>query len=297
MAPLMRSDSPASYARSMNIKLLNPCLVMLLVGLTLVIVPTIATLARWSWSTDTGAHGPIVLATALWLIWHDRRLLKTADPNGSSWGLLVIAIAVPSYFFGRVTHIVALEGAACLAICIGTAATLLGWRLLTKFWFHIAYLTFILAPPENWIFVATRPIKTLIANSAVFIMSKLGFNISGSASMVLVDGYQMQVAAACSGVNSLLGITALGLFYVYLRHGNQPKYALALCTMLVPVAILTNFLRVVGLILAIHWAGDGLLFNLVHDIGGVAMFAIALGMLFALDEILSAVRQRRGILQ
>ncbi|MBK5265344.1 MAG: exosortase, partial [Alphaproteobacteria bacterium] len=37
-----------------------------LFGLAAMAVPTLVSLARMAWSTEAGAHGPIVLATGLW---------------------------------------------------------------------------------------------------------------------------------------------------------------------------------------------------------------------------------------
>jgi exosortase len=177
------------------------------------------------------------------------------------------------------------------------AAFLVGWRVVARFWFPILYLMFILAPPENWLFVATRPLKALIATSAVEVMSAFGAEIAGTANMILVDGYQLQVASACSGVNSLIGITAIGLFYIYLRHGGQPRYALLMFLALIPVALITNFLRVIALILAVQWYGDGIAFQVVHDLGGIALFVLALLLLLLLDEIAYPFARRLGLIE
>lgn len=244
-----------------------------------------------------GAHGPVVLATGVWLIWHERALLQGSRPSGALISATVILLAAPCYYAGRVTQVLLVEGLALFAILIATAALYVSWHKVRLFWFHIVYLLFILSPPENWIFVATRPIKSALASSAVELMSSFGISIAGSASMILVDGYQMQVAAACSGVNSLLGLTAIGLFYVYLRHGNQPRYAALLILLVVPIAILTNFVRVVGLVLTIHWVGDGSFFHFLHDIGGLIMFAVALVLLFALDSLICPVATRWSLIR
>lgn len=272
-------------------------IVLLAAGILSIVIPTLMTLGRWSWSTETGAHAPIVLATGLWLIWHERRLAADAAPERLFPTALILCIAIPAYFVGRVAQILPVEGLACFAICIAVAALYLGWHVIRRYWFPIFYLMFILSPPENWVFVATRPVKTLLAAVAVDGLSRLGFNIAGTASHILIDGYQVQVAAACSGVNSIIGITAIGLFYIYLRHGSQPRYAVLLVALLLPVAIITNFIRVIGMILTMHWFGDGAVFNAMHDIGGIASFGVALMLLFMIDEFIAPLCRRKGLIR
>ena len=67
--------------------------------------------------------------------------------------------------------------------------------------------------------------------------------------MIQIEGYQLLVATACSGINSLIGISAISLFYVYLRHDDAPRYALVLTLLELPIAVLTNFARIIILIL------------------------------------------------
>src|SRR3546814_2839030 len=40
-----------------------------LAGIAVMALPTLLSLGRETWSTEAGAHGPIVLATGIWLFW------------------------------------------------------------------------------------------------------------------------------------------------------------------------------------------------------------------------------------
>jgi exosortase len=267
---------------------------VLALGLIAIILPSLVTLGQLSWSTETGAHGPIVLATGLWLIWHERHIASDPRPAPLFPTVLLLLSALPFYYVGRITQILLVEGLAVFAICISVAALKFGWKTIARFWFPILYLMFILSPPENWVFVATRPLKAALATSAVELMAAFGLNIAGTANMILVNGYQLQVASACSGINSLIGIAAIGLFYIYLRHGDQPRYAAIMLLALLPVAIVTNFIRIIALILITHWFGDGWAFGMMHDFGGIALFVLALFLLFLLDEVLYPLGVRWG---
>jgi EpsI family protein len=90
------------------------------------------------------------------------------------------------------------------------------------------------------------------------------------------DGkYQYDVAAACSGVRSLMALAALSLLIGYLRFRTTRRRALmlALCF---PLTYLGNLMRVVAIVFAAHF-GDERWAGLTHDLMGYGVFIIVLG--------------------
>ena len=61
------------------------------------------------------------------------------------------------------------------------------------------------------------------------------------ASTIQIGQYQLLVAAACAGLNSIVTLGALCLFYVYLRHRSDPLAFLIIAVAAIPVAIISNF--------------------------------------------------------
>jgi exosortase len=90
----------------------------------------------------------------------------------------------------------------------------------------------------------------------------------------------VHVADACSGFNILYGgvVTALILAHLIRSPGRRALLLLAV----VPLALLTNAVRVVVLTLIVHYRGTDLLHTSLHPITGVAAFAVALVALFAI---------------
>lgn len=273
-------------------------LVLLVLGLLSIAIPTLVRLAQLSWTTEAGAHGPIVLATGLWLIWHDRNRLAGGVAPALAPGLPLLIIALACYFLGRVTGIMMLEGLSVVAVCTITAYMYLGAKVISRFVFHVFYLCFIVSPPENWIFVGTRPIKAALSDLAVDLLAFAGFPAAQSGSTIFIGYFQLQVAAACSGLYSMIGITAIGAFYIYIRHGSDVRYAFIMGLLIVPFAMLINFLRIIALILITYHYGDGAAFQFSHDYGGIFTFAIAILFLMGLDSALhplfGALRRRKS---
>uniref|UniRef100_UPI0035C9E4AA exosortase V n=1 Tax=uncultured Sphingomonas sp. TaxID=158754 RepID=UPI0035C9E4AA len=268
--------------------------IVLALGLAALVVPTFFTLARWSWSTEAGAHGPIVLATGAWIVWRERDKVRDGVVQPLFPGALLLVLALPLYAVGRITSVLMLESLALYLVILTLVYLRYGGIVLRRFWFPFVYALFLITPPENWVFVATKPIKMLLSKTAVDLLYRAGFSVGSAGATIQVDGYQLLVASACSGINSLIGIGAISLFYVYLRHGNQPRYALVLTLLLLPIALLTNFLRIIGLVLATHWFGDGAAQGLTHEAAGLGTFGLALALLLGIDSILFPLFRKIG---
>jgi exosortase/archaeosortase family protein len=103
------------------------------------------------------------------------------------------------------------------------------------------------------------------------------------------DGrYDYDVAAACSGVRSLVALTALSLIIGYIRFGSLWLRA-ALFALSFPLIYLGNVVRIVAIIVAAQLWGQAS-GDRVHDIMGYGVFALVLGGVFAAAEIIGRVR-------
>lgn len=265
---------------------------ILLGGFAVLAAPTLLRLAQLSWSTEAGAHGPIVLATGIWLLWRESDCLRTGTRQPLWPGALMLLLALPLYAVGRITSILMMESLSLYLILLTLVFLRFGGAILRRFWFPFIYLLFLITPPENWLFVATRPLKMALTEISINLLSAAGFAVGSSGSMIQIDGYQLLVATACSGLNSLIGISAISLFYVYLRHGSEPRYAFVLLLLLLPIALLTNLFRIMGLVLATHWFGPGVVEGFAHEVAGLGTFMLALVLLFGIDAILFPLFRR-----
>src|SRR3546814_7314699 len=81
-----------------------------LAGIAVMALPTLLSLGRETWSTEAGAHGPIVLATGIWLFWRCwPEWVGTAQPgNPMLSGPLFLAM-LPFYIFGRAYDFLLIE--------------------------------------------------------------------------------------------------------------------------------------------------------------------------------------------
>ena len=265
----------------------------LLLGALAMIAPTIALIAQTSWSTEQGAHGPVVLATGVWLVMRMRSAFEPLIERGRlRIAVPVFIVGLLTYALGRISGTPEMEGYALYVTLVAVAYAYLGARAMRVLWFPALYFAFLFPPPDSMVAAITQPLKLGISQAAVDLLDMLGYPIGRTGVMITVDQYDILVAAACSGLNSIISLSAIGLFYIYIRHNANWRYALLLMLAIVPVAILANFVRVLLLILLTYYGGDALAQGFLHGFAGMTMFTVALLGIFGIDVLAAPLRRR-----
>jgi exosortase len=103
------------------------------------------------------------------------------------------------------------------------------------------------------------------------------------------------MADACSGLNSIFSLSALGLLYLYLMQYKSRVHNALMLLSIVPIAIAANVIRVATLVLITYYFGDEVGQGLAHNAAGMLLFVTALLMLLAFDGVLRwAFSRTRG---
>ena len=121
-----------------------------------------------------------------------------------------------------------------------------------------------------------------------------GVFIRGSGVVLTIGHYQLLVADACSGLNSMVSLTALGLFYLYLGARRRVLHTVTLLVSILPVAFGANIVRVLLLALVTYHFGDEAGQGFLHGFAGVVLFLAALLGLVLLDGLLTLAWGRRA---
>lgn len=269
-----------------------PAMLALLVATLAFVLPTMVDVAAKSWSTEQGAHGPLVLVTGLWLIWRERVSVAEVMQPGST--ALTFALLLPDlvlFTLARITAIIEIEAFVMYGAVLIVAYALIGGAALRRIWFPLLYLLFVFPPPDTLFAILTQPLKIAISQWSVQILQLLDYPIAGSGVSIQIGQYEMLVAAACAGLNSLLSLTALGLFYTYIRHSSNWRYMILMVVAIVPIAIFANLVRVMLLLLITYHFGEAAGQGFFHELAGMTMFLSALLAIFALDGLASPLRR------
>lgn len=294
MSSVLAHDAALTSARRANDLRRLQSAWLLWLGAASLIVPTIAELAQQYWSIEEGSHGPIVLATGVWLLLRARMSVRAvAVPGSPAVAFVAFGGSMVGYIFA---HMTGMLGPQALCVYVAFLAVFYyhaGWRALRLLWFPLVYLLFMLPQPETLILPLTHALKLGLSTAAVWLLSSLGYAVGHGGVVLYVDQYELLVASACSGMNSLVGLGAIGVVYAYLRYDGNWRVSAPLLLAIAPIALLANFLRVLILILVTHYFGAEVAQMYVHDMAGIIMFAIAVLLLLCADGLLSWFRGHR----
>ena len=295
----MNVESPASRVQVMaraQRRHLQPSTFVLAIGCLALVAPTMLQIARETWSTEQGGHGPLVLATGLWALWRELKAKKPQlRPGKPVLSLFVLAALLTVFVVARITGILEIEAFAMYGALIAGAYFIFGGNLIKSIWLPLVYLAFTLPPPDTVVAAVTQPIKIAISTSAVTVLYALGYPIASSGVTIQIGQYELLVAAACAGLNSIVTLTALCLFYVYLRHRSDPIAFAVMAVAAIPIAVLSNFVRVLILVLITYYLGDAAGQGFLHDFAGLVMFAIALIAIFGVDKLATPLFRSRKV--
>jgi exosortase B len=264
-------------------------------GLLLLYVPTYIDLSRGLWRDDAYAHGPIILGVFAWLVWRGREvLLDETSPRAPFWGAALFVVGLLLYVIGRSQALTLFEVASHLPVIAGIVLMLRGPRALRRLAFPILFLFFLIPLPGFILDAVTTPLKEIVSAMVEVILRAAGYPIERSGVVLEMGQHQMLVADACSGLNSLYSLFALGLLYAHLTGPSSRARIAILVASIVPIAIAANVLRVMALVLITYHFGEEAAQGLLHGFAGMLVFVVALAMLLGVDKLIRRPREDGG---
>lgn len=249
--------------------------------------PTLLGLLDGPWQTEQEGHGPLIIAASLWLVWQSRKLLAVVELRPAAIaGWIVLLIGLALMFLARTQGVLTIEVLSVIPVIAGCVLLAGGWGLLSALAFPIGFLLFAVPMPDWLIDAATVPLKVLISDVVTETLYAAGYPIAQNGVMIMIKSYQLLVKDACSGMNSIFALSAIGVFYAYAFRWHEKVRSLLLLAAIVPITILANFIRVMTLVLIAYYGGIDLLEGPLHDLTGIGLFVAAVALLFLFDASL-----------
>ncbi|MBK6863055.1 MAG: exosortase B [Ideonella sp.] len=264
-----------------------PAFVLLAAGFALLYVPVYADLANTTWATDEQGHGPIILAVSAWLL-YERRHAIAATPYrplpAVGWPLLVFAALL--FAFGRAQDVIMFEVSSQIVVLAALLLLFRGAAALRAAWFPLFFLIFMIPWPTAIVSAVTGPLKAAVSAVAANLLYQLGYPVGRTGVVMTVGPYQLLVADACAGLNSMFTLEALGMLYMNLMKYTNVARNAALAILLIPIAFAANIVRVMILVLVTYHFGDEAGQGFVHGFAGMVLFMVALVMMLVVDKVL-----------
>jgi exosortase len=241
--------------------------------------PTLAFMAG-KWVGDPQySHGFLVPLFSAYLLYRGR---QTPGPWFSEplplvgGAVLAAAILMRAAAGGLLFY--QLDAASLLVALVGCVVTLGGKRLLARTWPAIAFLIFMFPLPFELERDVGGPLKVVATEASTFLLQTCGLPAVSEGNVILIDEIKLGVVDACSGLKMLMTFAAFSVGAVLLARRTAFEKLMVLLG-IVPVALLTNVVRITATGASLTLTSDKDAAAFLHDLYGWLMMPAGLGLL------------------
>jgi exosortase len=261
----------------------------ILSGLVLLLyAPVLKNLVLQWWSDPDYSHGFFVPLFSGYILWRQRERWLKAEIKPSNFGLLVMLGAVGLLLVASLGAELFTTRFSLLVLLAGMVLFLAGWKFLRAVSFPLCFLIFMIPLPQIVYNQITFPLQLIASRFAAFWLELVHVPVLRDGNILVFSNYSLEVVEACSGIRSLMTLISLALIYGYLL---EPRLwvRIMLVSLMVPIAIVSNAIRIMGAGVMAHRFGPAAAEGFLHEFSGWVIFLVALVLLFASHWILRRI--------
>jgi exosortase len=234
------------------------------------------------------SHGFFVPAFALFVLWQNRKSLKTVPVAPSWFGFPVIIIALLMLVLG-VLGVELFTSRMSLVVMIGGLIILFrGWPLFRAVLFPWAFLSLGIPLPNLILQRVTFPLQILASKLSTSLLELVGIPVLREGNVIHLAAKSLEVVEACAGIRSMLSLLTLAIIYGYLMEQRNWVRVLLACSA-VPIAVCANAFRIFGTgVLVQYWDPDKAE-GFYHLFQGWLIFVVSLLLIFLIHRVLQMI--------
>lgn len=233
-------------------------------------------ISRWQDEISFGAdysHGYLIPFVSLGVIWMKRKEFLGVEKSVSRPGLFVVIGALLIHWMGVRMAQTRLSLGSFILLLWGIPFYFYGWKMAKLLMFPCSYLLFCV--PLNFLDGLGLRLRLVSTNVATVFMNAVGIAADQQGSYItLMSGFKFNVDDPCSGLRSLLAMTALTAVYAYMTQPKLwQKWLLFILSM--PLAVAGNMARIITIALVAQAHGREFAMSIYHDYSGYIAFIAA----------------------
>jgi exosortase len=263
------------------------------VGLILLLYASVLNHLVLQWWTDADyGHGFFVPLFSGYVLWRERERWTKTEIKPANFGFVVMIGAIGLLLLGSLGAELFISRFSLLVLLGGMILFLAGWRMLRAVCFPLSYLIWMIPLPVIIYNQITFPLQLIASRLATSWLELVQVPVLRDGNILVMSNYSLEVVEACSGIRSLMTLMALAVAYGYLVSPQRwVRYVLA--ALMVPIAIITNAIRIMGAGIMAHRFGPAAAEGFLHEFSGWAIFLVALLLMFGSYWILRHISERR----
>lgn len=244
----------------------------------------------YDWSTDDNySHGFLVPFIVGYLVWTKREQLRRLSPAPSWTGLLVLLGGVCVYILGTIGAEWFLRRSSMIVVLGGLILYLYGISYFKVLLFPLIYLIFMVPLPAIIYSAVAFRLQILVSIISAELIRWVGIAVYRNGNILEVANVgPLAVEEACSGMRSIMALLALSSLLAYILYRTKLRQWI-LVAFALPVAVVTNILRVTMTgILSYHF-GREMAEGWLHESFGWIVFVIAFALLWLVSKGLNLI--------
>lgn len=242
------------------------------------------------WNEENYSHGPIILFISIYLFHKSYKKLNSVnDVNNRLLSYVLIAISSVFVIVGRSQNISSIDVLGLILILTSFVFYVKGYKGIKAVAFPLFFLLFIIPIPGAILDPMTRGLKEFASLVSTEFLFLIGYPIARTGVSIVIGQYQLLVADACSGMNSIFSLSAISLLYINAIAIKNKYKNILLVLFILPIAIVTNIARICILVLLTYYYGNEVGQGFAHNLAGLFMFMIAIVSFFILDNTLMLI--------
>ena len=262
-----------------------------LTGLVSLFYGSVLTGLLRDWRSDPNySHGFLIPLMSAYVAWLQRENLRRVPQCPSPMGLGVLGAGVALLILGGVSAELFTMRVSLLPILAGLILWLFGKEHLKFLAFPILYLLFMIPLPAIIFNVVAFQLQLFSSSIATHILQLLQVPVLREGNVITLPTTTLEVVDACSGIRSLVTLSALATMFAYFGQRTIWRaWLLALST--IPIAIIANASRIAGTGLLSQYYGPSIAEGFFHTFSGWFLFVIATLSLGIVAALLSRLPQ------
>jgi len=288
----------------------------IVVAISFAYATVLVKLSRDWWYDENYSHGlliPLVIGYILW-IQRDRLASMRTHPS-TMWGGAAVVVALFALWAGVAGAELYTQRMSLVLLLAGTVVYFWGGKLLKLLLVPLVLLVLAIPIPAIIFNRIAFPLQLFASKCAVWSMTVWGIPVLRQGNVIELkplNSFQtkkLEVVEACSGIRSLMTLITLAVVFAYFTHpraedsdgsktivSTLKSYgfwrSLIIVGSAVPIAILTNALRVSGTGILAHYYGTEIADGFFHEFSGWVIYIVAFVMLFGVGWILDRFRPK-----
>jgi exosortase len=242
---------------------------------------------QWTNAGGDFSHGWIMPLISLGFIWVRRESIMKAVSRTSYAGMAVFIAALLLHWAALRAQQPRLSLVALVGVLWGIPFWLYGAGVARQLLFPCGYLLLCFT---SYLMVAFAfPLRLLSSAASAVILNGIGIAAQRNGTAIYSaagGGFNFDVADPCSGLRSLVVMTALAAPYAYMTQKTEIK-RWTLFALSIPLAMFANVVRIVTIAVVAQLLGQEKAITLYHDYSGYLLFAVATLSLLGMGSLLN----------